>query len=67
MQTIIKDFETLPDSALLRLEFVRILLGNISRSTVYRMVQNGKLTPHQISARAVGYRVGDIRKILGEA
>ena len=38
----------------------------ISRSTLWRMVQSGKLEQTNITSRIVRYRASDIRKLAGE-
>lgn len=38
----------------------------ISRSTLWRMVQSGKIEQINITSRIVRYRASDIRKLSGE-
>lgn len=38
----------------------------ISRSTLWRMVQSGKIEQINITSRIVRYRASDIRKLAGE-
>ena len=38
----------------------------ISRSTLWRMVQSGKMEKINITSRIVRYRASDIRKLAGE-
>jgi len=57
-------FEQLPDEAVLRLPLVLALTGR-SYSGFWAGVKAGTLPkPVKIGGRAVGWRVGDIRKLL---
>gem|GEM_PF-1434755 len=57
-------FEQLPDEAVLRLPLVLALTG-YSRSGWWAGAADGTLPkPVKIGARAVGWRVGDIRQVL---
>ena len=40
---------------------------SISRTTLHRLVKDGKLKPVQIGARAVGYRYTDLDAFLASA
>jgi len=63
MGTQTTNFDSLPDSAILRLSAV-CELSSLSRTTIYRMVKAKKLSPIQLGERAVGYRVKEIREFL---
>lgn len=59
-------FEQMPENALLRLPSVLFLTG-LPKSTFYARVRAGELPkPVKLGARAVAWRVGDIRKVLEE-
>jgi len=58
-----KNFDSLPDSAILRPSAICELLS-LSRTTIFRMVKAKKLNPIQLGERAVGYKVGEIREFL---
>ena len=50
---------------LLSIQQVQDLLGGISRSTVYRLIQTGSLTrPKRVSARRVAWPAGEIERYL---
>lgn len=57
------DFDSLPDSALIRQPTVEAVLA-VSSSTVWRLVRRGVLKPVKLSERVTGWRVGDVRAYL---
>lgn len=60
----LKNFDSLPDSAMVRKPVVAALFG-CSIATVYRMVKRGTLpAPRKISERVATWSVGDLRKAL---
>ncbi|MBU3696927.1 AlpA family transcriptional regulator [Dechloromonas sp.] len=63
----LKGFDSLPDSANVRLPVVRALLG-CSSVTVWRMVKRGTLpAPRKLTERVTIWNVGELRKVLGVA
>lgn len=62
----LKNFDSLPDSANVRLPVVTGLF-DCSRSTVWRKVRDGTFpAPHKLSARFTAWRVGDLRRHMAE-
>ena len=62
--TPLKSFDTLPDSAFVRLPTVASLLG-CSPSTVWRGVKRGRLPrPVKHCERVTAWDVGELRKVL---
>lgn len=59
----LRNFDLLPDSALVRQPTVEALLG-ISSSTLWRRVRDGSLKPIKPSQRVTAFRVGDIRSYM---
>jgi predicted DNA-binding transcriptional regulator AlpA len=60
-------FDSLPDSAHVRLPVVAALNG-ISDPTVWRWVKAGRLPqPVKLGPNTTGWRVGDLRRALVEA
>lgn len=60
----LKNFDSLPDSANVRLPVVQALLA-CSHATVWRMVKRGTLPePKKLSERVTAWNVGDLRKSL---
>jgi predicted DNA-binding transcriptional regulator AlpA len=63
----LRDFDSLPDSANVRLPVVKALYG-CSAATVWRMVKSGRLPhPRKISERITAWEVGALRKSLAAA
>lgn len=57
-------FDSLPDSALVRVQTLMQLLG-IGRATVWRWAQQGKLpAPLKISGGITAWRVGELRAAM---
>jgi predicted DNA-binding transcriptional regulator AlpA len=64
MRDTIRHFDTLPDSAGVRLPVVCALTGN-SPATVWRHVRLSILpAPRKLSAKVTTWRVGDLRAVL---
>lgn len=62
----LRNFDTLPDSANVRIKIVAALLG-CSVSTAWRMVRQGKIpAPRKMSDRVTTFNVGELRKALAE-
>lgn len=60
-------FDSLPDSAHVRLPIVAALNG-ISAPTVWRWVKTGRLPqPSKLGPNTTGWRVGDLRRALAGA
>lgn len=57
------NFDTMPDSANVRLPVVRGLFG-VSGSTVHRMVKAGKLKAYKLTPRTTAFNVGELRRVL---
>ena len=63
----LRDFDSLPDSAFVRLPIVTALKG-CSRVTIWRQVRDGLWpAPHKLGARMVGWRVAEVRAALAGA
>lgn len=61
----LKNFDSLPDSANVRLPVVRVLYG-CSSATIWRRVKLGAIpSPRKLSERITAWNVGDLRKALG--
>jgi predicted DNA-binding transcriptional regulator AlpA len=64
MHRALANFQHLPDAAYVRQPVVQALFS-ISSATVWRYVKSGRLpAPDRIGTRAIGWRVGGIRKAL---
>lgn len=62
--SVLSQFDQLPDSALVRVGVVSGLLG-CSISTVWRLSKLGKLpSPVKLSDAITGWRVGELRRVL---
>lgn len=59
----LKCFDSLPNSAYVRLPVVCILLG-VSNATVWRMVAAGSLKTHKLTPRTTAFNVGELRSGL---
>ena len=60
----LKHFDSLPDSANVRLPVVQAL-WSCSSATVWRMVKRGTLPePRKLSKRVTAWNVGELRKAL---
>lgn len=58
------NYDSLPDSAHVRLPVVRALVG-CSSATVWRMVKKSTLpAPRKLSERVTAWNVGELRKAL---
>ena len=57
-------FDTLPDSANVRLPIVMALYG-VSSATVWRNIKNGNIPkPRKLTSRTTVFNVGDLRNAL---
>ena len=59
----LRDFDQLPNSALVRLPVVKALLS-VSSATVWRMVKAKKLTAHKFTERTTTFSVKELRALL---
>lgn len=60
-------FDTLPDSALVRLPVLEGLFA-CSAATIWRRVRSGTLpSPKKLSPRVTGWQVGQLRAVLRQA
>lgn len=67
LSAALRDFDSLPGSAFVRLPVVVGLKG-CSRVTIWRQVRDGLFpAPHKLGARMVGWRVSEVRAALGVA
>lgn len=64
MNANVRDFDSLPDSALIRMSAVTALFS-LSPATIYRRVADKTFPqPKHLGVRAVRWRVGDLRVAL---
>ena len=59
----LRDFDQLPDSAMVRLPTVIALYG-CSKATIYRLVQKKRLNTYKLSERCTTFNVGELKKAL---
>jgi hypothetical protein len=59
---LVKDFDRLPDDAIVCREATEILLGGLVSSRQLR--RKPPIPRHQISPQRFGFRAGDIRKLI---
>ena len=63
----LRNFDSLPDAANIRLPVVQALIG-CSGGTVWRMVKRGTLpAPRKLSERVTAWNVGELRQALAAA
>jgi predicted DNA-binding transcriptional regulator AlpA len=61
----LRDFDSLPDIALVRLPTVQSLCGGCSAPTIWRWVRDGRLPkPRRLSPGITGWNVGELRAAL---
>jgi hypothetical protein len=63
INSVLQNFDQLPDSAMVRLPIVKGLL-NVSGATVWRLVKAGKLKTYKLSERTTTFNVGELKKFL---
>ena len=63
INSALRDWETLPDSAQVRLPIVKALLG-VSAATCWRLVKNQKLRTYKLTERTTTFNVGELKKFL---
>jgi predicted DNA-binding transcriptional regulator AlpA len=59
----LKDADSYPNSAMVRLPVVKGLLG-VSGATVWRMVKANKLKAYKITERTTTFSLGEIRALI---
>lgn len=60
-----KNFDSLPDGALIPCKVVAQILG-VHRATIWRWVQDGRLETIKLGARSTRFRVGQVRELIGD-
>ena len=63
INTALRDFDSLPDSAMVRLSTVTALYG-CSKATIWRLVKNKRLNTYKLSERCTTFNVGELKKAL---
>ena len=63
LHTSLRDFDQLPDSAMVRLPTVAALYG-CSKATVWRLVKNKRLNTYKLSERCTTFSVKELREAL---
>lgn len=64
---VIESFKHLPDAACVREPVVGVLWGNISHTTIWRFVKQGRIpAPQKLSPGVTVWRVGHLRRALAE-
>ena len=59
----LRDFDNLPDSAMVRLPIVAALYG-CSKATIWRLVKNKRLNTYKLSERCTTFSVKELREAL---
>ena len=59
----LRDFDNLPDSAMVRLPTVIAVYG-CSKATIYRLVKNKRLNTYKLSERCTTFSVKELREAL---
>ena len=59
----LRDFDNLPDSAMVRLPTVAALYG-CSKATIWRLVKNKRLNTYKLSERCTTFSVKELREAL---
>lgn len=63
LSVAIRDFDQYPDSAHIRPQTAKALLG-ISIATFYRLVASGRIKTHKLTERTTTVTAGDIRAFM---
>ena len=63
LHTSLRDFDQLPDSAMVRIPTVTALYG-CSKATIWRLVQKKRLNTYKLSERCTTFNVGELKKAL---
>ncbi len=59
----LRDFDQLPDSAMVRINTVTSLYG-CSKATIWRLVKDKRLNTYKLSERCTTFNVGELKKAL---
>lgn len=59
----VKQFDDYPDSAFIRPQIARYLLG-VSIATFWRLVKSGQIKTNKLTERTTTVRVGDLRAFM---
>lgn len=59
----LKHFNSYPDSAMIRPQVAKDLLG-VSISTLWRLIRNNKLKAHRLTERTTAISAGDLRAFI---
>ena len=60
---VLKDIDSYPNSAMVRLPVVKGLLG-VSGATIWRMCQANKLRSYKLTERTTTFNLGEIRALI---
>ena len=63
LHTSLRDFDQLPDSAMVRIPTVTALYG-CSKATIWRLVQKKRLKTYKLSERCTTFNVGELKRAL---
>ena len=63
INSVLRDFDHLPNSQHVRLPVVKALLG-VSSATVWRMVKAKQLKAYKLTERTTTFNTGEIRALL---
>ena len=63
INSALRDFDNLPDSAMVRLPTVAALYG-CSKATIWRLVKNKRLNTYKLSERCTTFSVKELREAL---
>ena len=61
----IKQFDNYPDSAFIRPQIAKTLLG-ISIATFWRLVKSGQIKTHKLTVRTTTVKVSDLRAFMAD-
>lgn len=59
----LKNFDSLPDLAQVRVSVCEKLLG-VSRATIYRLVKAERLKAYKLTSRTTTFNVGELKKFI---
>jgi len=63
LNPIVSQFDALPDSAHIRPQTAKIILG-VSIATFWRIVASGKIKTYKLTERTTTVRAGDLRAFI---
>lgn len=61
----VKQFDNYPDSAFIRPQIAKILLG-VSIATFWRLAKSGQIKTHKLTERTTTVKVSDLRAFMSE-